>query len=43
MSKQETIWLLDTLIDFFDNYNKMLDNLEERIKENDSKLEQQAA
>ena len=33
MSKKETIKHLDTLITFFDNYNKALDKLEFRIKE----------
>lgn len=33
MSKQETIRALDTLINFFDNYNKTLDKLEICIKD----------
>ena len=33
MSKRETIRSLDTLIKFFDNYNKTLDKLENRIEE----------
>ena len=33
MSKQETMRNLDILINFFDNYNKILDKLENRIEE----------
>lgn len=32
MTKQETIKLLDILITFFKDYNKMLDEMDERIE-----------
>ena len=32
MSKQETIRKLDMLIKFFEDFNEILDNLEDRIK-----------
>ena len=33
MDKLETIRLLDIIIDFFDTYNEMLDDIDDRINE----------